>query len=146
MIGAPNNSAVEAFLGIGALSSPFLEAMNGAWFISGLCFLLVLLFYIWWAVHRRVPLLTYGDLPGAFALTLYFAGETVVRFWLWLWRKQINEEISTAWMDNIPVVPVGGVIALIGLLWMIRRFTPGGSGRLSVAVSAVAILAFVFLA
>lgn len=140
------NNSVEAIIGFGALTSPFLEGMNGALFMGKLCFFFVLIYYLWWATHFRLPISRWGDgnMLSALALAVYIFGEVAQRGWLWLWRYLINNGTPTGWMDNIPVVPLAVATIIFGLLWMIRRYTPQGWGNTAAAVSAALMVVFVF--
>lgn len=107
------------------LDPHFLEAMNGVWTVLSLCALLVFVRYLWrindesgFGKKERT-----ARFEAAVALTVYFFGEFLVRFWVWLWRHQINDGVLAGWMKNYPVLAVGGIIAAVGCLCVIRVFS-----------------------
>lgn len=108
------------------LTSVFLEALNGLLFLLSATAVAVFGRYVaieWYAAGCRFcgwP----SKARAAFGILIVFIGESIIRGWVWWWRNQLNDGEDVAWMTGYPVLLVGGAISAIGVLCVIRHFSP----------------------
>lgn len=124
----------------------FVEAMNGALFIDLTIALLMFVAFI------RVELSTFGyrmRAQAAISIMVLILGDAILRGWFWYWRSQVNDGLSVVWMDAWNVAPIGMAVEMLGVLCLIRVFSPDywhrftwlWLGLLAIAVSvAVSLL------
>lgn len=97
------------------------EGINGALFFDLSFALMLFASYIVYEVRRD------GDearASAATAVSVLLLGDMILRGWFWLWRIQFNNGVSTAWMDDVPIVPLGQIVVMAGVLCVIRVFSP----------------------
>ena len=108
------------------LTSVFMEALNGLLFLLSATAVMVFGRYVlieWQAAGHRFC----GWPPkarAAFGILIVFIGEAIIRGWVWYWRHQLNNGDDVSWMTGYPVLLIGGAISAIGILCVIRHFSP----------------------
>lgn len=121
------------------LPPKFAEGMNGALFLDLSFALFMFGIYIVFELRRDGYRMRARAAVSVFVM---LCGELILRGWFWLWRIQINASHSVAWMDAWPVVPLGMSIEMLGVLCLIRVFSPDSWSRqtwLAVAVISVMV-------
>lgn len=106
----------------------FAAGMNGALFID-LSFAFVM-----FGVYIGHELCANGyrmRAQAAISIEMLLLGEMILRGWFWYWRLQINWGHDVTWMDGYPIVPVGMAVEMIGVLCLIRVFSPDHWSRMT---------------
>lgn len=119
------------------LNPLLLEVINGALMIGGVALMIVFVRYL------RSPKSSERGRAVVRAIATFIAGDTIIRSWLWLWRNQINDGGDVSWMAPYPVPVIGGAIAIVGMVWMLRVFSFSSWSPLvwiGIAVAALATL------
>jgi hypothetical protein len=124
------------------LDPTFLEVMNGVLFMVSIYVVAVFAAHLW--RHRWQGYC--AENQAAIAILIVFAGESIIRGWVWFWRHQINAGNPTEWMQNYPVLVIGVAMAIVGSLCVARNFSPpSGHGWIVAGVVAIGIAALVAL-
>lgn len=117
----------------------FAEGMNGALFLDLSFAIMMFGTYIVYEVRRH----GYRKrAQAAVSIEVMLLGELILRGWFWLWRIEINIGRNAAWMNVWPVVPIGMSIEMLGVLCLIRVFSPDDWSRqtwLAVALISVVV-------
>lgn len=104
-----------------ALLPKFATGMNGALFID-LSFAFVM-----FGAYIAHELRTNGyrmRAQAAISIEMLILGEMILRGWFWYWRLQLSWGHDVAWMDGYPTVPIGMTVEMVGVLCLIRVFSP----------------------
>lgn len=100
------------------------EWINGLWFSVSLCVLIVFVAYLIRAV--RVPgWYDHGGVRAAIALTCYFAGETLVRGWIWLLLvfRDIDSATGRYIREDYWIMLIAALLSISGALYCIHVFS-----------------------
>jgi hypothetical protein len=120
------------------LPPKFAEGMNGALFLDLTFALLMFGTYIIYELRRGGYRMR---AKAAISVEVMLLGELILRGWFWLWRIQINTGQNVGWMDDLPVVPIGMSIEMLGVLCLIRVFSPDTWSRQTwLAVGVMSVL------
>lgn len=121
-----------------AILPKFAVGMNGALFIN-LSFAFVM-----FGVYIGHELATNGyrmRAQAAISIEMLLLGEMILRGWFWYWRLEVIAGRSVEWMNDYPVVPIGMSIEMVGVLCLIRVFSPDHWSRLTwLAVGVMSIV------
>jgi hypothetical protein len=113
----------------------FAAGMNGALFID-LSFAFVM-----FCIYIGHELSTNGyrmRAQAAISIAMLLLGEMILRGWFWFWRLQVVAGRSVEWMSDVSVVPLGMSIEMVGVLCLIRVFSPDHWSRMTwLAVGAM---------
>src|SRR5687768_14745658 len=99
------------------IRSYFLEIVNGTMAVGGLLLLTVIGKYL---LDEKSTL---RGRAVARAIGCFILGDTIIRFWLWIWRNRLNNGYDVEFFENVPVVLIGYIIAIIGVFCMLRVFS-----------------------
>jgi len=108
------------------LNSGFLEALNGVLFMLSAAAAFVFGRYVLTEAMaagvwpRRWP----SKAQAAFGLLIVFVGEAIIRGWIWWWRQLLNDGEDASWMAGYPILAIGGATSAVGILCIIRHFSP----------------------
>jgi hypothetical protein len=120
------------------LPPKFAAGMNGALFID--LFFAALMFGTYIAHEVRINGYRMRA-KAAISIEMVLLGDLILRGWFWYWRMQANAGHSVAWMDTYPVVPIGMSIEMLGVLCLIRVFSPDNWSRQTwLAVGVVSVV------
>lgn len=124
-----------------------LEAMNGTLFVLLVfaCFMfgVYILREVWLNGFQRTRL------QAAIAILVCFAGDGVVRGRVWYWRHCENLSLSPSCNEGRGLLLLGALIEIIGVVCIIRVFSPDNWGRnvwfISSLIAIGIATAFVYL-
>lgn len=120
------------------LPPKFAEGMNGALFLDLTFAITMFGLYI---VHELRHQGYRMRARAAVSIGVMLIGEAILRGWFWLWRIEVNAGRSVAWMDAWPVVPIGMSIEMLGVLCLIRVFSPDDWSRQTwLAVALISVM------
>jgi hypothetical protein len=120
------------------LAPKFAEGMQGALFID--MFFAALMFgtYIIYEFRRN----GYGmRAQAAVSIEVMLLGDLILRGWFWYFRILSNAGHDIEWMKAWPVAPIGMSVQMMGVLCLIRVFSPDGWSRQTwLAVGVVSVI------
>ena len=121
------------------LPPKFAEGMNGALFID--LFFAALMFGTYIIYEFRLHGYRMRT-QAAISIEMMLIGEMILPGWFWYWRVLANAGRSTEWMNDWPVVPIGMGVQMLGVLCLIRVFSPDTWSRqtwLAVGIASVVV-------
>nr|DAH82756.1 MAG TPA: GGDEF domain protein [Caudoviricetes sp.] len=116
------------------LTNGFLEGMNGTLFF--LCVCCEMMFGIYIAKEIAKNGYVRARLQAAISIAVFVAGDGSIRGWVWWWRHQLNRGLDVEWMQGHPILMIGALIEIFGIMCMIRVFAPDSWGKYVWAIFA----------
>lgn len=117
------------------LTPRFLEGMNGS--LANLLLFGSVMFTIYAVREIMLNGFARKRLEAAIAILVLIFGDAVIRGWLWLWRYLENRGQDVTWMKDHPVLVVGVLVEMFGIICVIRVFAPDAWGRNVWAISTM---------
>lgn len=128
------------------IPSELFEVINGV--LSALSLGVLVIFARYFLIEMKVHGFKRTRMGAGIAVTVMSFGEFSTRSWTWAIRYLQNTHGSSEWLSSLPwsLIPIAGaLIEAVGLLCMIRVFSPdewGHSGwEVVAAIAAAAVLA-----
>lgn len=101
-------------------------------FALDLVFGIILLHYVWTRSRDYTRWWKYRHIQGAVAILVLISGHLIIRFWSIAIFVDVRRGGNVFDLENrYPVALIGTIIAVIGLCWAIRIFSPDSWGEKS---------------
>lgn len=107
---------------------------------------LILIRYLWYARQEYDYWWKRIHIQGAAALLVLLSGHAMIRGWSVATFINLKQGGSLFELENqLPIAFIGTIVAVVGLCWCIRIFTPDEWGEKGWIVSCFLALAFVLM-